>query len=117
MELVNQVDAGELDMAVIIRPPFSLHSDLRWTPLAHEPFRLIVPRHIEVDHWRELIARHVDYTTSPCGQRVLEGWTELRASFVKVMPRDYKRVLLAEAKARAESREPGFAELVGTGAY
>ena len=66
---------------------------------------------------RELIARHVDYTTSPCGQRVLEGWTELRASFVKVMPRDYKRVLLAEARARAESREPGFAELVGTGAY
>ena len=66
---------------------------------------------------RELIARHVDYTTSPCGQRVLEGWTELRASFVKVMPRDYKRVLLAEARARAESREPGFAELVGTAAY
>ncbi|MEE8117221.1 MAG: glutamate synthase-related protein, partial [Gemmatimonadales bacterium] len=66
---------------------------------------------------RELITRHVDHTTSPCGQRVLEGWTELRASFVKVMPRDYKRVLLAEAKARAESREPGFAELVGTAAY
>ena len=66
---------------------------------------------------RELITRHVDHTTSPCGQRVLEGWTELRASFVKVMPRDYKRVLLAEARARAESREPGFAELVGTAAY
>ena len=66
---------------------------------------------------RELITRHVGHTTSPCGQRVLEGWTELRASFVKVMPRDYKRVLRAEAKARAESREPGFAELVGTAAY
>ena len=34
--------------------------------------------------------------------------------FVKVMPRDYKRVLKAEAKARAEHREPDFAELVGT---
>jgi len=41
--LMSQVDAGELDMAVIIRPPFSLHSDLRWQPLAHEPFRLLVP--------------------------------------------------------------------------
>jgi len=29
------------------------------------------------------------------------------------MPKDYKRVLRAEAKARAESREPAFAELVG----
>ena len=66
---------------------------------------------------RDLIMRHVDHTTSPCGQRVLDAWTELRASFVKVMPRDYKRVLRAEAKARAESREPGFAELVGTVAY
>ena len=71
----------------------------------------------DADLVRELITRHVDHTTSPCGQRVLEGWTELRASFVKVMPRDYKRVLRAEAKARAESREPGFAELVGTAAY
>ena len=63
---------------------------------------------------RELITRHVRHTASPTGQRVLERWTELRANFVKVMPRDYKRVLLAEARARAESREPGFAELVGT---
>ena len=66
---------------------------------------------------RELIGRHVDHTTSPRGQHVLAAWTELRASFVKVMPRDYKRVLLAEARARAESRELGFAELVGTAAY
>jgi hypothetical protein len=29
------------------------------------------------------------------------------------MPRDYKRVLAAEARARAEGREPTFAELVG----
>ena len=63
---------------------------------------------------RDLITRHVEYTESPCGQRVLDRWTELRATFVKVMPRDYKRVLVAEATARAESREPGFAELVGT---
>jgi hypothetical protein len=32
---------------------------------------------------------------------------------VRVMPRDYQRVLLAEARARAEGREPTFAELVG----
>ena len=33
--------------------------------------------------------------------------------FVKVMPKDYKRVLLAESRARSEGREPTFAELVG----
>ena len=37
----------------------------------------------------------------------------MAALFVKVMPRDYKRVLAAEAAARAEGRDVGFAELVG----
>jgi hypothetical protein len=30
------------------------------------------------------------------------------------MPRDFKRVLHAESRARTEGREPTFAELVGT---
>lgn len=74
MELVNQVDAGELDMAVIIRPPFSLHSDLRWTPIAHEPFRLIVPHHIEGDQWRELLTGQpfVRYDRASFGGRQVE---------------------------------------------
>lgn len=74
MELVNQVDAGELDMAVIVRPPFSLHSDLRWTPLAHEPFRLIVPRHIEGEQWRELITHQpfVRYDRASFGGRQVD---------------------------------------------
>lgn len=74
MELVNQVDAGELDMAVIIRPPFSLHSDLRWTPLAHEPFRLIVPPHINGDQWRELITRQpfIRYDRASFGGRQVD---------------------------------------------
>ena len=66
---------------------------------------------------QRLIRRHVDHTASANGQAVLDGWDTTRPAFVKVMPRDYKRVLMAEAKARAESREPGFADrLVGTGA-
>ena len=32
---------------------------------------------------------------------------------VKVMPRDYKRVITAEAAARAQGRDVQFAELVG----
>jgi hypothetical protein len=32
---------------------------------------------------------------------------------VKVTPKDFKRVQMAELKARAEGREPTFAELVG----
>jgi len=60
---------------------------------------------------RGMIERHVAMTKSAYAQRIL---SDLAAQpFVKVMPRDYKRVLAAEARARAEHREPDFAELVG----
>ena len=37
----------------------------------------------------------------------------MAALFVKVMPRDYKRVLAAQAQAVAEGRPVEFSELVG----
>jgi glutamate synthase domain-containing protein 3 len=60
---------------------------------------------------REMIARHIVFTNSSHASKILD--TLSRQPFVKVMPRDFKRVLNAEAKARAEAREPNFAELVG----
>ncbi len=60
----------------------------------------------------ELLARHVRLTGSRLAQEVIDDWSSSRRLFVKVMPRDYKRVREAEAAARAEQREPSFAELV-----
>jgi glutamate synthase domain-containing protein 3 len=69
---------------------------------------------LDEEDWRivrEMIARHIAFTKSTYAANILDTLGDQR--FVKVMPRDYKRVLMAEAKARAESREPDFAELVG----
>ena len=54
---------------------------------------------------RNLIDRHVDETGSDVGIRLLADWDSARRSFVKVMPRDYKRVLAAAAAARAEGTD------------
>ncbi|MBI1963869.1 MAG: glutamate synthase large subunit [Candidatus Rokubacteria bacterium] len=62
---------------------------------------------------RDLIGRHVAHTGSAYARRILADWLGLQPRFVKVMPKDYKRVLLAEARAHAEGRAPTFAELVG----
>jgi glutamate synthase domain-containing protein 3 len=67
----------------------------------------------DIELVRRLIRRHVDYTGSTYAARFLKDWIGLQPRFVKVMPRDYQRVLAAEARARAEGREPTFAELVG----
>jgi glutamate synthase (ferredoxin) len=73
-------------------------------PLAQAP---------DIELVRDLIARHVAATRSDYAAKILAGWARLQPKFVKVMPKDYKRVLAAEAYARHEGREPTFAELVG----
>jgi len=49
------------------------------------------------------IKEHVQYTNSTVGQEMLENWDERVKCFVKVMPHDYKRVLLEKA-ARGEPK-------------
>ena len=50
---------------------------------------------------REMVQRHARYTHSELGWRVLAMWDELVPKFVKVMPKDYRRML--EAVKRAEA--------------
>jgi glutamate synthase domain-containing protein 3 len=40
-----------------------------------------------------LIRKHVEYTNSPLGRRLLENWAGSLPHFVKVFPHEYKRVL------------------------
>ncbi len=48
-----------------------------------------------------MITAHVDATDSAVGHRILADWPAHQSKFVKVMPRDYKRVLSAIAAAEA----------------
>jgi glutamate synthase (NADPH/NADH) large chain/glutamate synthase (ferredoxin) len=63
------------------------------------------PSEADAIELRAMIEEHLRRTGSPVAARVLGEWDELlaRAAFVKVMPHDYKRVLLelAEDEARA----------------
>jgi glutamate synthase (NADPH) large chain len=61
------------------------------------------PMEVEDVEWlRATVRRHFEETESAVAQRVLERWHDAVRSFVKVMPKDYKRVL--EAAAIAEER-------------
>ena len=54
----------------------------------------------------ELVENHASYTGSEVALRVLKNWPYVLEDFVKVMPRDYKRVL-EERQQRDEERESG----------
>ncbi|MGR3908361.1 LysR family transcriptional regulator [Burkholderia sp. SR8] len=115
MELVNLVDAGEIDMAAVIRPPFSLQSDLRWTTLAREPFRLIVPRNVPGDDWAELLSSHpfIRYDRSSFGGRLVDRF--LRGMHFSL--REIFEVDKLEAIVKLVSNGVGIALIPQTATY
>ncbi len=62
-----------------------------------------------------LVRRHVEYTGSPLGKRLLSDWSANLAHFVKVLPLEYKKVLEKKktvGKAEAASGVPAEGRLV-----
>jgi glutamate synthase (NADPH) large chain len=58
----------------------------------------------DINKLQELIRKHVAYTASPLGKRILDHWTEMLPHFVKVFPHEYKRVL--GVPRAAEQKKP-----------
>jgi len=54
----------------------------------------------EIEQVRQMIARHFDHTKSQLAFRVLGQWPKIVSRFVKVMPRDYQRMLAAMKKVQ-----------------
>ena len=46
-----------------------------------------------------MIQRHGNYTRSQRAAKILASWDQMTPKFVKVMPKDYKRMLQAIAEA------------------
>jgi glutamate synthase (ferredoxin) len=66
----------------------------------------------DLDFVRDMITRHAAETGSRRAKYLLSVWSSTASRTIKIIPRDYKRILTAEARARSENREPAFAELV-----
>ncbi|WP_460043320.1 LysR family transcriptional regulator [Pseudomonas sp. S2_H01] len=69
--LLNSVDAGEIDLAILIRPPFALPKELSLEVIEREPFVLIAPVQIEGDDPLQLLRdnRFVRYDRHSFGGR------------------------------------------------
>jgi glutamate synthase (NADPH) large chain len=69
----------------------------------------------DVEFLARLIERHQSETGSNLAARILSDWDRAQSAFVKVMPRDFKRVLATLARAEAEGRpaEEAVMEMMG----
>ncbi|MEV6068309.1 glutamate synthase large subunit [Nocardia sp. NPDC052001] len=59
----------------------------------------------ETSWLRDTISQHRDETGSAVAERILGDWSQQVNHFVKVMPRDYKKVLLAISEAEKAGRD------------
>ncbi|MEP6918589.1 MAG: glutamate synthase-related protein, partial [Acidobacteriota bacterium] len=65
----------------------------------------------DIELVRRMLSAHARYTSSHLAANLLSEWTAARPQFIRVMPRDYKRVMVAEAIARTGSSHREVAEL------
>jgi DNA-binding transcriptional LysR family regulator len=74
LHLLDLLDAGELDLAVLIEPPFGMPQNLVWQPLLREPYALAVPEQLVGDDWRALLREQpfIRYDRSSFGGRQVE---------------------------------------------
>ena len=53
--LMDGLDSGKLDAAVIVRPSIGILSELTWQSLMFEPYVLIAPSNVPGENWQALI--------------------------------------------------------------
>ena len=56
----------------------------------------------EIAEVRRLVERHLEHTSSSRARQVLDAWDDMVPKFVKVIPRDYQRMLAAIARAEEQ---------------
>ncbi|WP_309121860.1 glutamate synthase large subunit [Paenibacillus sp.] len=54
-----------------------------------------IEEHYEVNEVKTMIRNHVKFTDSDVGRRILDRWEEAVLDFVKIIPKDYKRMFEA----------------------
>jgi len=59
----------------------------------------------DIDTVQSLLRKHIEATGSERAQWVLENWDRLQSKFVKVFPRDYRRVIESQKQSAEKSAE------------
>jgi DNA-binding transcriptional LysR family regulator len=74
LNLLAQVDSGEVDVAVMIKPPFALPAELKWCNLLAERFVLMVPSELADQPWRTLLRSQpfIRYDRNSFGGRLVD---------------------------------------------
>lgn len=87
LHLMDRVDAGDLDLAILIRPSFDPPKDLAWQPLLKEDYVLLVSSGVPGDDWRDTLQSQpfIQYDRGSFGGRQVERMLKTTS----IRPRDW----------------------------
>lgn len=76
LHMMDRVEAGELDVAILIRPTFEPPQELEWIPLVREHYVLLAPQDVRGDDWQRLVLEQpfIRYNRSSFGGRQVERY-------------------------------------------
>ncbi|QRF63239.1 LysR family transcriptional regulator [Variovorax paradoxus] len=76
--LTDALDSGQIDAAIIIKPPFGILHDMTWQPLVREPYVLVVPSDVPGEDWRQLVQQNplLRYERTSFGGRMVERFIQ-----------------------------------------
>jgi glutamate synthase domain-containing protein 3 len=67
----------------------------------------------DIKELKGMIEKHATYTNSTVAQKILQNWKQVLPQFVKVYPKDYRRVLEEAAKIKQEGSSVQSVSLKG----
>jgi DNA-binding transcriptional LysR family regulator len=93
--LLQQLNAGEIDAAILIRPQSGGSSRLHWHNLAREPFVLLAPPSTTSNSVSELLQTHewIRFDTTLTGGRIAASYVH------RIVPRAHSTIELASIEA------------------
>lgn len=85
--LMDQLEAGGLDLAVVVRPPFDMPPDIGWKLLSKEPFVVLAPKSARTSDWRQILRSYpfLRYDRKSFGGRRIERFLHAE----KITVRDF----------------------------
>lgn len=86
-------------IAYVFDPHSSLEQNCNMEMIDLDP---ILPDDVKL--MKALITKHLRFTGSKVAEEILTDWTRYASSFVKVMPKEYKAVLLSKAKKKIKEK-------------
>ncbi|OLP44957.1 LysR family transcriptional regulator [Rhizobium oryziradicis] len=85
LNLFDQVDAGELDLAVVIKPSHGVPKELSWTPLVQEPYELAIRAELDSRDWMSILRQQpfIRYERTSFGGRQVDRFLKSQSLAVQ----------------------------------